>query len=911
MKRFILWLLVLLICQTSFAALNDRLFVNANQNYQVGNYRQAKLNLTNMEEIDKQSSEYALLMGKVCLALGEYKESYEWLTKFKQGSMGSDPIASDELLGLINDAAAYQEYAKVALTVAMPKGNINSYDSDYAPIVTRDGKAMYFSSLRRSTFGKENIFKSELKDGIWSEPTEVQSLNTDYNECMGTILEDNQTAYLFGYYKNTAKTNGDIFISTYEDGKWSKPRIIQEVSSDYFDLQPYVFNGDTMFFTSNRDGSHDNYDIFVSELVDGTWSTPINLGPTINTNQDEQSPFLDWDGKTLYFSSKGHAGYGGDDIFRTTRTGSDWTEWSTPENMGPIINSVLNDRYFTSTSDGATAYYSSNRRDGVGQEDIYYIDLALYNSIRDKIEASRLGKVAPVAGTYDIIINGIVVDEEDNPLTAKITWDYMQNEQPQTQVITSEEDGTFNFPLNCTLDQISYNCKPRGYERAERTVDLTKIETINETIPVVFVKITCKKLDRASDEAFDIRMSGNVLDEKNNPVMTNVYWYYVYNDEMNEIIVETDENGAYKFYIPRVSQIKYMINDPRYLPKEEMQSLPAEINAYDQKIRLMTLSNDVRISGKVVDKNGEPLVADLYWFYTTEDQAVEYHVVSKPDGTYMVAVQRKGKINYRVEKKNYMQISGSMDLPKDQSENTKDFTLIKLELDETIALENVLFEFNKSILMKESFPILNPVVSTMKANPSLNIELAGHTDNIGGKEYNQRLSEARAKAVADYLISKDIDKGRIMYKGYGLEKPIADNKTDAGRAKNRRTELKVLGIEFQADDTEKIVAGFENASNLPVVSKTIKAERNISKIETISSALENQFIAKIKESAGAQKGQLVVELFISKGTVQSVKPYVKSGTFTDETLTDISTKLMGWKVDSDKSFIHTLDVSVN
>jgi len=908
MKRFILWLLVLLICQTGFAVINDRLFTTANQHYQVGNYNQAKLDLINMEVIDQQSSDYALLMGKVCLALGEFKESYNWLTRFKQGSMGSDPIASDELLGLINDAAKYQELAKVTMTVSMPKGNINSYDSEYAPIVTNGGRTMYLGSLRRSAFTKENIFVTDLQDGIWSEPTEVEELCTDFNECIGSISEDGKTAYLFGYYNNK-KTNGDIFTSTFAEGKWSKPTLIKEVSSDYYDLQPYVYNGDTMFLTSNRDGNHDNFDLFVSELVDGVWTTPVNLGAVINTNYDEQTPFMDWDGKTLYFSSKGHAGYGADDIFRAEKTGTGWTEWSTPENLGPIINSVMDDRYYSRTSDNASAYYCSNRSNGVGLEDVYTINLAFYKSIQDQIEASRLNKPA-AAETFNIIVNGIVVDEEDNPLTAKITFDYMQKELAQTQVIESTEDGKFNFPLNCTLESITYNCKPRGYERAERTVDLTKIETINDTVPIVYIKITCKKLDRASDEAFDIRMSGKVLDERNNPVVTNLYWYYVYNDEMNEVIVETDEEGAFKFYIPRVAQIKYMVNDPRYLPREEMQTLPAEINAYDLKIRVIRLSNDVKISGKVVDKNNEPLVADLYWFYTTDEQAVEYHVTSKPDGGYVVAVQKKGKINYRVEKKNYMQVSGSMDLPLDKQEYNKDFTLTKLEIDESFRLDNVLFDTAKSTLKKESYAVLVPVVNTMIANPSLNIELSGHTDNVGTKEYNQRLSENRAKAVADYLISKEISKERIMSKGYGFDVPIADNKTPEGRTKNRRTELKVTSIEFQPDETEKIVAGFENAANLPIVTKTIKADRAGIKIETISSALEEQFIQKVKESAGVQKGDLTVELFISKGTVQSVKPYVKSGAFTPETLDDIATKLVGWKIESEKSFIHTLDVSV-
>lgn len=907
MKRLIIWLIVLLLCQTAFAIVNHRTYISAQQNYRVGNYLNAKLNLENLEPEYKLAPEYALLMGKICLAMGNYIEAYDWLQKFSKGYIGNEPIAEPELIELIQDAAKIQKNTDLSMAVGAPKGKVNSYDSEYAPVINYNGNMMFLSSLKRSIFGKENIFVSKLNDGVWLEPMEIEELNTDFNECVGSISEDGNKLYLFGYYNKSKKTNGDIYYSTLTSkGKWSAPKMIEEVSSNYYDLQPYVYKESLMFFASNRDGKHDNYDIFVSEFKNGVWGTPINLGPIINTMFDEQAPFLDWDGKTLYFSSRGHKGFGGDDIFKAEKIGASWTEWSKPVNLGPIVNSVLDDRYFFIAQNSPLAYFSSNRHNGMGLEDIYTIDMSVFRALMDEINGMKEQKVIESV-VYNAIINGVVVDEQDKPISTKVTLSYTLNKEPQTKVVTSAADGKFSQPLACDMESLTYQCKPLGYENAEGKIDLSKIETTGDAPPVVFVKISCRKLGKG--EAFDVRVTGRVINEQNKPVMTDVYWYYVDNNELNEVIVETNEDGSFLFYVPRISQLKYMIKDPRFAPKEEMLQIPPDVNAYDVRIKVLTVGNDIKISGKVVDKNDEPVVADLYWYYTAGEQAVEYHVTSKPDGTYTVSVQRNGKINYRVEKKNYMQVTGSMDLPLTKREHNKDFTLYKLDISESFRLDNVLFDFNKATLLPVSYEVLAPVVSTMIANPTLNIELSGHTDNIGGKDYNQRLSEARAKAVADYLISKGVEKERIVARGYGFEKPVADNKTDAGRAKNRRTELKVLGIEFEKDTTELIVAGFESAGTMPKVTKTIKAERGI-KAEGISPALDTQFKQMVIDAVKGEKGSLRVDMFVTKGSVQSVKIYPVTGQFTEKVLNDVAAKLTGWKIETDKSFVHAMDIEV-
>lgn len=119
-------------------------------------------------------------------------------------------------------------------------------------------------------------------------------------------------------------------------------------------------------------------------------------------------------------------------------------------------------------------------------------------------------------------------------------------------------------------------------------------------------------------------------------------------------------------------------------------------------------------------------------------------------------------------------------------------TIANLSVGSTVVLHNIYFQFDRSTILQQSYKELTTLVELMRDNPKLRIEIGGHTDNQGSASYNMKLSESRAKAVADYLIAKGIDPKRLQYRGYGKTKPIADNSTDEGRAKNRRVEMKIL-----------------------------------------------------------------------------------------------------------------------
>jgi outer membrane protein OmpA-like peptidoglycan-associated protein len=122
----------------------------------------------------------------------------------------------------------------------------------------------------------------------------------------------------------------------------------------------------------------------------------------------------------------------------------------------------------------------------------------------------------------------------------------------------------------------------------------------------------------------------------------------------------------------------------------------------------------------------------------------------------------------------------------------KDIPLQPIEVNASVVLKNIFFDFNKYDLKSESQAELDKVVQLLQENPSVKIQLEGHTDNIGNATDNLKLSENRAKSVVNYLISKGIDSKRLIAKGYGATQPIADNATDEGRAQNRRTELKIV-----------------------------------------------------------------------------------------------------------------------
>ncbi|HLP71714.1 MAG TPA: OmpA family protein [Bacteroidales bacterium] len=301
-----------------------------------------------------------------------------------------------------SDNVRNAEFAVVALKKPVPfnpvnaGSGINTEDDEYWPSITADGGTLMFTRQNTKT-GKpgpsqEDFYISTFFDNQWQTAVNAgYPLNTRLNEGAQSLSSDGQYMYFTACDRQGGMGSCDIYYSAFSDGKWSQPANIGiPVNSSAWESQPSVSaDGKTLFFCSNRQGGCGGKDIWYSRLLDdGKWSKPVNPGFTINTSGDEMSPFIHFDGKTLYFSSDGRTGMGGFDIFKTTlREDSTWEE---PHNLGYPINTYNDETGLIIGSDGSKAYFSSLRDTKAGK-DIFYFDV--YESARPNPVSYLKGKV--------------------------------------------------------------------------------------------------------------------------------------------------------------------------------------------------------------------------------------------------------------------------------------------------------------------------------------------------------------------------------------------------------------------------------------------------------------------------------------------------------------------------------------
>ncbi|MBX2965638.1 MAG: PD40 domain-containing protein [Cyclobacteriaceae bacterium] len=262
--------------------------------------------------------------------------------------------------------------------------DINSEWDDYAPVLNADEDEIVFTSRRQDgnlnpnvdidNKPYEDIFIAKKVNGVWQPAQNIgEPVNSGYHDSNLALSADGQTLFIY-----KTDNGGDIYYTNRNaNGTWSVPVPLPGIINSSFEEKSISISPDekTLYFSSNRPGGFGGLDIYRATLNEkGEWSNVKNLGPKINTPEDDDGPFIDYDGKTLYFSSKGRKGMGGFDIYKTVYDEATM-EWSEPENLGYPINTPDNDIFFVSTKDGKRAYYSSVREDGLGYDDIYMITI--------------------------------------------------------------------------------------------------------------------------------------------------------------------------------------------------------------------------------------------------------------------------------------------------------------------------------------------------------------------------------------------------------------------------------------------------------------------------------------------------------------------------------------------------------
>ena len=213
----------------------------------------------------------------------------------------------------------------------------------------------------------------------------------------------------------------------------------------------------------------------------------------------------------------------------------------------------------------------------------------------------------------------------------------------------------------------------------------------------------------------------------------------------------------------------------------------------EKKLEEPELMERCKIYGLVTDDSPErnPIQATISFTFELENEKMRINIVSKEDGSFEILAVKDRLYEYKISMGKYMTTSGVIPV-ETQDEIEHNILLSELIIEKEIIIDNIYFDFNKSVLLEESFKTLDLLYETFVSNPGLKVEISGHTDSIGSDQYNQGLSQRRADAVVEYLVNKGIDTESFITEGYGEKKPIADNATEEGRALNRRVEMKVL-----------------------------------------------------------------------------------------------------------------------
>jgi outer membrane protein OmpA-like peptidoglycan-associated protein/tetratricopeptide (TPR) repeat protein len=282
--------------------------------------------------------------------------------------------------------------------------NINTEYSEYAPLVSADEKTLIFTSRRPDNTNPdlaedfefyEDIYRSKFENGQWQPAVAFPApINGNYHNSDIALSTDGTVLYIY-----TDENGGDILVSKKVDGEWSTPKPLKGlINTPYRESSATITNDkNIMYFTSDKPGGYGGTDIYVSKRDNsGRWGKPVNLGNVINTERDEEGPFISKSGKNLYFSSNGHAGMGDLDIYMAIR-GDKIEEFGKPVNLGYPINSVENDVYFVLSGDEKSAYYSSVKSTSKGEQDIYKIYMARWQPINiDSLAANEVIEVSPL-----------------------------------------------------------------------------------------------------------------------------------------------------------------------------------------------------------------------------------------------------------------------------------------------------------------------------------------------------------------------------------------------------------------------------------------------------------------------------------------------------------------------------------
>ena len=577
---------------------------------------------------------------------------------------------------------------------------VNTENPEYSSVISANGRELFFTSRRSwenidqrrspvdNTF-PEDIYMSTINGANVSNAERLELCESHSNESNVSLSPDMSTLYVY----SDSVGNGDVFISEHDED--NKFKTINQLTFENLNTKNWEthiaisIDSSMIIFSSDRKKGHGGRDLWViyRNDEDSSWSAPVNMGPSINSSEDEDSPFLTLDNKTLYFSTNGKKSMGGFDIMKSDYSDKNWSE---SENLGYPINSTGDDIFYSVTSNGTDGYYTSFREGGKGEKDIYHIEYS--DPKADDIIALCGGVINITEDTEDIEIIVTLINKTDN------------------------ENISINVKGN-NFFEILDDCKDYSLEMKNSAND--------ELLLKEDFKTNCNNSAEHLEKYYyngQYYINGLVADE-NGKSIEGVSVELVDKKTGESIaVIQTDENGQFK----------------------------------DEDFKDLRPGDSMNVSLKL---NAENYASDQFEIDT------------------LLGNHSEIAVNYSLKSQ------------------TKEDVLNGL-----LAKHKIYFEYDKSRVTKSEKETLDAIVVILNDNPEESIVVQSHTDCRGTEDYNQRLSDRRAKSTAKYIKSKISNPDRVTSKGMGEKNLVGDcgcededkSCTDEQHKENRRTTFEVV-----------------------------------------------------------------------------------------------------------------------
>ena len=456
---------------------------------------------------------------------GRYQTSKELLDQIPESSKNE---VYERILRNVNFALENSAERRIALVETL-SDSVNRFYNQYFPSVTVDGGTLIYTARNGiSPKDDENLMISQYVDGAWAEAASISDqINSKYNEGAATISANGRMLIFTSCEELITLGSCDLFVSYKTGDNWSKPRNLgNQVNSIYWDSQPSISaDGRTLYFSSNRPGGQGNRDIWMTTWADHQWSKPVNLGKEVNTGLDEVTPFIHPNNSQLFFSSNGHVGFGGYDLFQFI-IGD--TLLSLPSNLGYGINDHLDQISMIVMPDGRQAYYAQDVKNESGEIVSKIVSVSFQESIIQHKASFVYGHV------FDKVTG--------DPLDASIQLKDLNHSKITYETSSDKVNGSFLFVLP-NGNTYGVWVEKEGYLFEDFNFDVSSInESKPDTLTIYLQPITVGASLVLENIYFEF--DSHQLNPKSKAELESIASYIDRNNLLIEISGHTDKQGS-------------------------------------------------------------------------------------------------------------------------------------------------------------------------------------------------------------------------------------------------------------------------------------------------------------------------------------------------------------------------------